>query len=166
MYLRKIDYEILKKINDEQRKNAAPVCTTYNLACLLLQKEPNLDHDIAIKYYWDNKLICYVIDNDTRLLDEYNYPFIQVSVIGQAAIEEYERTIEAQLTLPKESNNLSKEANTKSDIANSISQDANKIAIEANHKSDKANKFSLIALIISFLMLIVSIIALIKSFSH
>lgn len=166
MYLRKIDYEILKLINDEQRKNASPVCTTYNLSCLLLQKEPNLNHNIAIKYYWDNKLICYVIDNDTRLLDEYNYPFIQVSVIGQAAIEEYERTIEAELTLPKESNNLSKEANTKSDIANSISQDANKIAIEANHKSDKANKFSLIALIISFLMLIVSIIALIKSFSH
>ena len=166
MYLRKIDYEILKKINDEQRKNVDPVCTTYDLAYLLLQRESNLDHNIAIKYYWDNKLICYVIDNDTRLLDKYNYPFIQVSVIGQAAIEEYERTIEAQLTLPKESNNLSKEANTKSDIANNISQDANKIAIEANHKSDKANKFSLIALIISFLMLIVSIIALIKSFIH
>ena len=138
MYLRKIDYEILKMIQEKAKDKNNPYYSQNQIANLLKEKGDVLNPDTVICYYSKLNLAIASQDDDEKLRFIGNSRCYAITPYGLAAIEEYEIEMRSKLALPEESNKLS---------------------LEANKISGKANNLSIAAIVMSAISLILTVVS-------
>ena len=155
MYLREIDYKVLKMMRDKTKDKESPYYYEKQLKDLLKEYAPTVSPEETIKYYRNQKLVDLYrdIDGTAPFVNDIDRCLI-ITVLGEASIEEYELEQRSKLILPEEANKISIEANQ---IANS----ANSIASKANSKSIVANVLSIISIVLVMLDIVLRILKII-----
>lgn len=103
MYLRKIDYEILKMMRDLKQSQTKQELENYSNSL-----DPKSDFKNTFKYLSETGFIILRRDPD----------IYAITIKGEIAIEEYEIDIRSKLALPEEANKQSQIANSKAGKAN------------------------------------------------
>lgn len=138
MYLRKIDYEILKMMREKAKDKNNPYYSRNQIANLLKEKGDVLNPDTVICYYSKLNLAIASQNEDKNLRFIGDSRCYALTPYGLAAIEEYEIEMRSKLVLPEESNKLS---------------------LEANKISGKANKLSIAAIVMSAISLVLTAVS-------
>lgn len=103
MYLRKIDYEILKMMRDLKQSQTKQELENYSNSL-----DPKSDFKNTFKYL-----------KATGFITLRHKPDIYaITIKGEIAIEEYEMDIRSKLALPEEANKQSQISNSKAEKAN------------------------------------------------
>lgn len=129
MYLRKIDYEILKMMRDSRQSWSKEELKNYSES---IDSKSNFEN--TFKYHIEQGFITL----------RYEPEIYSITILGEVAVEEYELKIRSALTLPEESNKIAIESN--------------KISNKANTKSSASNFIAGIALAVAILDIILRFI--------
>lgn len=123
MYLREIDYDLLCKMKNHIKDGNSlekQYYTENELAYILFNKDPSINLEATFNYYRQKQLICDYSDNNTIFPGPDGSYYQELTVIGEAIIEQYKLDLETRLYLPKEANRIARESKKEAKRSNLI----------------------------------------------